>query len=321
MKESEYRKTLAALRKAIHILENNLRERDYTFDYAKQCSRALFKYKKAFMRNDSERYTAFIHAASEKKVHLHADNLYPYELVDPYLGHYDFENDNFMRRISEEEKVVLNATWNALPAYGSDENALAVIDTSGSMYRSKSPRPASVALSLGLYFAEHNKGEFANHFIMFSEKPQLIELKGKTFADKLYYAASFCEVGNTDIESVFALVLRTAVKNHLSQEEMPAKLVIISDMEFDCCTKNASLSNFDNAKRMYEEAGYQLPQLVFWNVESRNRQQPVRMNEAGVALVSGCTPRLFSMVAGEIADPYALMMEIIGGERYARISA
>lgn len=284
MKESEYRKTLAALRKAIHILENNLRERDYTFDYAKQCSRALFKYKNAFMRNDGERYTAFIHAASEKK-------------------------------------VVLNATWNALPAYGSDENALAVIDTSGSMYCSKSPRPASVALSLGLYFAEHNKGEFANHFIMFSEKPQLIELKGKTFADKLYYAASFCEVGNTDIEAVFALVLRTAVKSHLSQEEMPAKLVIISDMEFDCCTKNASLSNFDNAKRMYEEAGYQLPQLVFWNVESRNRQQPVRMNEAGVALVSGCTPRLFSMVAGEIADPYALMMEIIGGEGYARISA
>ena len=88
--------------------------RDYTFDYAKQCSRALFKYKKAFMRNDGERYTAFIHAASEKKVHFHADNLYPYELVDPYLGHYDFENDNFMRRISEEEKVVLNAQWDSL---------------------------------------------------------------------------------------------------------------------------------------------------------------------------------------------------------------
>ena len=102
---------------------------------------------------------------------------------------------------------------------------------------------------------------------------------------------------------------------------MPAKLVIISDMEFNYCTQNASLTNFENVKKMYEEAGYVLPQLVFWNVQSRNAQQPVTMHETGPALVSGCTPRIFSMVAGEIVDPYTMMMEVIGSERYAAIAA
>lgn len=323
MKESEYRRTLSSLRKEIRIIENNLREKDYSFDYEKQPSRALFKYKKAFMRNDAERYRAFITAVSKGSARMNVDNVYPYELVDPYLqfGFFRGRNRCFMRAVSDEEKDVLNTAWRALPDYESGENALAVIDTSGSMYYTGSPKPASVALSLGLYFAEHNRGEFAHHFITFSAKPQLIELKGDSFVDRLRYAASFNEVDNTDIEAVFRLVLRTAVRNHIPQEEMPAKLVIISDMEFDCCTVNASLSNFENAKRLYEEAGYKLPQLVFWNVQSRNRRQPVQMNEKGVALVSGCTPRLFSMVAGEIADPFTFMMEVIGSERYACIAA
>lgn len=323
MKEREYRKALSALRKEIRIIENALREKDYTFDYGKQASRALFKYKKAFLRNDRERYMAFLDAAAKGEASLHAGNISPYELVDPYLDQEFFTGKDrcFMRAISPEEREVLNATWQALPDYGSEENALAVVDTSGSMYWYGRPKPASVALSLGLYFAEHNRGEFAGHFITFSTRPQLIRLKGETFADRLRYAASFNEVGSTDIEAVFRLVLRTAVKNRMPQEEMPAKLVIISDMEFDQCAVNRSLSNFENAKRMYEAAGYHLPQLVFWNVQSRNRQQPVRTGEAGTALVSGCTPRLFSMIAGEIPDPYALMMKVIGSERYARIAA
>ncbi len=321
MREKDYRKTLAALRRRIRIIENNLREKDYSFDYAGQTSRALFKYKKAFLRNDRTRYTEFISAASEGRVKLHTDNLYPYELADPYLDGWMNSGESFMHTISDEEKAVLNATWDALPDYGTGENALAVIDTSGSMYCSQSPKPASVALSLGLYFAERNHGAFAGHFITFSKRPQLIRLKGESFTDRLRYAASFNEIGNTDIEEMFRLILKTARAEHLPQEELPAKLVIISDMEFDFCTQNAGLSNFENAKKMYEEAGYKLPQLVFWNVQSRRGQQPVRMHETGTALVSGCSPRLFSMVAGELVDPYTLMMEVIGSDRYACIAA
>ena len=72
-----------------------------------------------------------------------------------------------MKNISPEEKEALNATWESLPDYAGNENALAVIDTSGSMYWGVKPLPASVALSLGLYFAERNKGVFNQHFIEF----------------------------------------------------------------------------------------------------------------------------------------------------------
>ena len=323
MSDAEYRKALTALRAAVSIIENNLREKDYSFDYEKQPSRALFKYKKAFARNDGERYSAFINAVNTGEASLHADNVAPYELVAPYLRDYRAFNNrgSYMREITPSEKAVLNATWASLPDYGSDENALAVIDTSASMYYYGSPRPAAVSLSLGLYFAEHNKGAFRNHFIEFSASPQLIELKGDTFADRLRYAASFSQVANTNIEAVFELILRAAVKNKVPRKELPAKLIIISDMEFDCCVSNASAVNFENAKNRYEAFGYKIPQVVFWNVASRHCQQPVTMNEQGVALVSGVTPRLFSMIAGGVLSPYTFMREVLESERYAKIAA
>ena len=252
------------------------------------------------------------------KAKMNVSNLAPYELVEPFL----IRNFNcFMRDLTPEEKQSLNAAWDSLPDFGGEDNTLAVIDTSGSMYWSGKPLPASVALSLGLYFAERNKGVFHNHFIEFSETPRLIEIKGKTFADRLRYVASFNEVANTNLEAVFDLVLNAAVKNHVPQNELPARLVIISDMEFDSCVSNAGFSNFENAKRKFEAAGYQLPEIVFWNVASRHRQQPVTMNEEGVALVSGATPRLFGMIAGGVLSPHAFMMEVLESERYAPITA
>ncbi len=322
MSDAQYRKTLVSLRAKIRIIENNLREKDYTFDYSKQPSKAMLKYKKAFLRNDRERYGEFLEKVNRGESVLHADTVMPYELVAPYLKFgWTQDNKSFMRAVSEEEKAVLNATWSSLPDFGSDENALAVIDTSGSMYCDGRPIPAAVALSLGLYFAEHNKGAFKNHFIEFSRRPQLIEIKGETFADRLRYAASFSEVADTNLEAVFGLILEAAVNNKVSQSELPQKIYIISDMEFNRCVENADLSNFKNVKKLFASHGYELPQVVFWNVCSRNRQQPVTMNEQGVALVSGCTPRLFSAVASGELSPYKLMIDILGSERYAKICA
>ena len=319
--EAEYRKILSALRAKIRIIENNLREKDYTFDYDKQPSRAMFKYRKAFARNDAERYSAFINAVSAGEAKLNAANVSPYELVEPYLGSTWSASKSLMRNITQAEKDTLNATWASMPDFGGEEDALAVIDTSGSMYWGSKPLPASVALSLGLYFAERNKGAFRNHFIEFSAQPQLIEIKGESFADRLRYVASFNQVANTNLEAVFDLILRAAVKNRVPQNELPAKLIIISDMEFDMCVNNASSTIFENAKKRYESFGYKLPQIVFWNVASRNKQQPITKNERGVALISGVTPRIFSMVAGGELSPYTLMMEVIGSERYAKIVA
>jgi len=321
MKDSVYRKTLSSLRSYIKILENNLRKKDYTFDYSLQPSRAMFKYRKAFYRNDGQRYEKFLSKVERGEATLHADNVAPYELVEPYLTGSLCSNGSFMRNISKAEKHSLNATWNALPDFGSDENALAVIDTSGSMYCPLKPMPAAVALSLGIYFAERNKGMFKDHLITFSERPQLIKLKGEKFTDKLRYVCTFNEIANTNVEAVFDLILNTAVRNNVPQKELPSKLIIISDMEFDACVENGELTNFESAKRKYAAHGYVLPEIVFWNAASRHRHQPVTKNEQGAALVSGVTPRLFSMIAGGNLSPYKFMMDVLENERYTKIAA
>lgn len=312
--DAAYRKLLVKLRAHIRIIENNLRERDYTFDYEKQPSKAMFKYRNAFIRNDGERYNEFLNKASCGEVKLNTNVLTPYEIITPF----------FKRNVSDEERNSINTTWNALEDFTNDENALAVIDGSGSMYGGTDPIPATVALSLGIYFAERNKGAFKNHFITFSENPQLVEIKGDDILDKVRYCHDYDEVANTNIQKVFELVLNAAKKNNVPQAELPKRLYIISDMEFDYCADDANLTNFEYAKKLFEDTGYKLPEVVFWNVSSRNRQQPVTKNEQGVLLVSGCTPRLFSMMAdGSLSDraPYEFMMEVLMSERYKKIAA
>ena len=311
LNDASYRKALVALRAHIRIIENNLREKDYSFDYAKQPSKAMYKYRKAFIRNDGERYSQFLDKVTTGEAKLHASTLMPYEIITPF----------FRRNVSDEERKAINTTWISQEDFGDTENALAVIDGSGSMYGGADPIPATVALSLGIYFAERNKGAFKNHFITFSENPQLVEIKGEDILDKVRYCHGFNEVANTNIQKVFELILDAAKKNSVPQNELPKKLYIISDMEFDYCAEDASLTNFEYAKKLFAEAGYALPEIVFWNVASRNRQQPVTRNEQGVALVSGCTPRLFSMVASGTMNPYAFMLEVVESERYAKIVA
>lgn len=311
MNDKQYRQSLTRLRAAIAIIENNLRERDYTFDYSKQPSKALFKYRKAFARNDGERYAAFLQAVSAGEAKLNASTVLPYEIIAPLLD----------RHITDEERRSIDATWKAQEDFTGGDNALVVVDGSASMYSGADLLPASVALSLGIYFAERNTGMFRNHFITFSENPRLVEIKGADILERVKYCASFNEISNTDLQKVFELILRTALKNHLPQSELPATLYIISDMEFDCCTNNAGITNFENAKTAFESFGYTLPRVVFWNVASRNRQQPVTMNEQGVALVSGATPRIFSMLKSGYLTPISFMLETLQSERYEKITA
>ena len=214
MSDARYRKTLVNLRERIRIIENSLRVKDYSFDYSKQPSKAMFKYRKAFYRNDGERYEAFLSKVSRGEAQLHTGTLTPYEIIKPF----------FYDKVSDQEANAIDATWRAQEDFTGDENALVVIDGSGSMYCRTDPMPATVALSLGIYFAERNTGAFRNHFITFSEKPQLVEIKGETILDKVRYCHGFNEVANTNIQKVFELILRTAVKNKVPQAEMPSTL-------------------------------------------------------------------------------------------------
>lgn len=309
MKYENYRKTLSSLRKYINIIENPLREKNYTFEYEKQPSKALFKYRRAFIRNDNERYLDFISKAKNGEVVLKTNSLYPYDVI------------RSCRNSDESERAVLDATWNSFSDYTNNSNAIAVIDGSGSMYNCGDPLPIDVAMSLGIYFAEKNKGPFYNHFITFSENPRLIEIKGETIFDKVEYCESFNEIANTNIQKVFELILNVAVKNKVPQNELPSTIYIISDMEFDYCTLNPSQTIFENAKQEYKHNGYVLPNVVFWNVQSRQQQVPVTKNELGVALVSGASPRIFNMVISNKLNPYDYMIETLSQERYSMIIA
>ena len=327
MSDASYRRMLTKLRAYINIIENNLREKDYSFDYEKQPSKALFKYRKAFCRNDGERYEAFINKVIEDASVMNTGTLTPYDIVGAIIKNRTMKHPAFGRTafdvdMSKKERKVLDATWNALENYVNSDNTLAVVDGSGSMYmRFASVMPAAVAESLGIYFAERNKGAFANHFITFSANPRLVEIKGKDIFEKVKYCMSFNECSNTNIEKTFDLILNTAVKNRLKQSDMPSRLIIISDMEFDCCAADSSMTNFENAKAKFERAGFKLPQVVFWNVNSCNRQQPVRMNEQGVTLVSGMSPQIFSMLKEDKMNPYDFMMSVLSSARYERIAA
>lgn len=316
MSERNYRRTLSALRKYTDIIENRLRVSDYSFDYSKQPSGAMFKYRLAFLRNDKERYTDFIGAVSRGEAKLNASTLYPYEVIRKTLGVMP----------TPDERASLDATWNSLTSHGNGEenaNAIAVVDGSGSMtWGHSSIRPIDAAISLGIYFAEHNKGAFGGHFITFSRHPRLVEVKGKDITEKARYCASFDECANTDIEATFDLILKTAVQNELAPADIPSRMYIISDMEFDVCAEGGnSLPMFAAMKQKFARYGYKLPDVIFWNVNSRSQNVPVKLSDTGAALVSGASPAIFDMVRSGEMSPEKIMNDILSSDRYKSIKA
>ncbi len=315
MTEPAYRRTLSALRAYTDILENRLRERDYTFDYEVQPSCAMFKYRRAFIRNDNERYVDYLNNVHNGEAKLNADRLFPYDIVRAALT----------GNISETERKSLDAAWKSLPDLTASrrENAIAVIDGSGSMTCGCGGiRPIDAALSLGIYFAEHNRGAFADHFITFSEKPRLVEIKGNDIVEKACYCDTFNEVANTNLEAVFLLILNTAKKYNVCKKEMPSKIYIISDMQFDYCIVGGNNEPmFREMRKLFKANGYELPDIVFWNVNARCDAMPVTRSETGAALVSGYSPSIFDMVIGGEISPEAVMDKILASKRYATITA
>lgn len=311
-----YRKMLSDLRRKIKIVETQLSNKEYkNIDYSKLPSKASMQYRKAFYRNDELRYQMYLDSLTGGFTSVNADTLYPYEIVEKLFGRYP---GAYGHRVSSQEQQLLNAMWEALPNYLEEgERALAVVDTSGSM----SGRPIQVALSLGIYFAERNVGEFKDTFITFSFKPNLVKLNGSNLSEKIRNINMNDWSMNTNLEATFDLILNAAIKNNMSDDELPTKLYIISDMEFDrCATNHNDVSLMQHIERKFKAHGYTMPGLVFWNVNSRNDQTPARVNDMGVQLISGCSPSIFKYaMSKEIVTPYDLMLEVLNSERYEKV--
>lgn len=299
MTKEEYRKTLSYLRKDL-IIENNLRESDYTFDYAQIPGGAMLKYKNTFFRKDVERYHNYLKNVKSGKEKMNTQTLYPYQIIRR-LQNYS---------ISEEEKESLDVMWNNFDKTNISSKTIVVRDGSGSMYDNAPASAISVATSLAILFAEQLQGEFKNKFITFSHNPKLIEIKGNTISEKYEYISKFDDVSNTDIKKVYDLILKVYKHKEFKKEDALDRIVIISDMEFD------EIEAYDKTSYLYfkekfEKLGFEIPEVVFWNVRTRNIHFPVT-NAANVKLVSGASQNIINkLVSNEGDDAYELMLECI----------
>lgn len=292
-------------------VETKLTDRKFDeIDYSRVCSKANLKYKKAFARNDKERYDAFHAKVANGEVKVNASVLYPHDIVSKYL-------EDFNSKVLAD----LENFWKALPKLiPSNENIMPIVDRSGSMYQVVSTKSrvnaAEVAMALGLYAAENIEGAFKDKAILFSSRAQFLDFsKFDTLYARIKYLLRFNDCSNTNLQSVFTLILKTALDNAIPQSEMPTKLLIISDMEFDP-TRNGA-TNLKAIQQRYEESGYAMPQIVFWNVMSRNNQLPATKYNNGVAMISGFSPSMLKdVLAGEIIDPLNTMLKVLNKPRY-----
>lgn len=315
----QYRKTLVALRSKINILETNMSQQTWdNVDYSSLPSQAMMKHRQAFHRNDEAKFTSYLDSLvkGDKGVKVNAGALFPYQIVEKVMEKTRY---SWHSNITPQERVLFDQQWKALPnrIEGAD-NSLAVVDVSGSM----SGMPMNVAISLGMYVAERNEGAFHNHFMTFSSRPQLVEIVGKDIVEKVSNMSKADWAMNTDLEAVFNLVLNTAIQNNMPQSQMPSRLFIISDMQFDRCVRfsGAELTFFQSMRAKFAQAGYALPKLVFWNVNARMGQSPVEKDTPDVQLVSGFSQNLFkAIMESSSTNPYDMMMETLDSERYAQI--
>jgi hypothetical protein len=291
------------------------------------------KYINAFYRHDKEGYEKFQKQLENGEKTINAGSLYPYEIIreieniieEAYTFDYIF-GDIKKEKIEKNKKEnmvkikTLEEQWKALNNYIDDKeniNNLCVVDVSDSM----EGLPMQVAVSLGMYFAERAKEPYKDHFITFSNKPEMVKITGSTLYDKVFNMERSDWNNNTNIEAVFDLILDKAVKNNVLQSEMPDKLFIISDMEFDRAMKNNSKDVlFEKLRKKYKEYFYKLPKLYFWNVDSRQNNFPVTKDTENAALISGFSPSVFEYILkNKEVNPYRLMLEILESKRYEKI--
>lgn len=306
MSEAEYRKTLSSLRAYLNVIETDMSAKRFSdIDYSAVPSKAMNNYRNAFRRNDAERFDEFLIKVESGEAKINASVLYPYDIVEKYL--YGSQGDD----------MVLEQQWNALPDYLEGENKFLIMaDVSGSM----TGRPMATSIGLAMYFAQRNQGPFANTFMTFSAVPELVTIKGKTLYDKLNYIQNSAWGMNTDLEAAFNLVLYTAVKYNVPKDEMPTSIVVITDMEIDRCVSNDWLF-YDLMKTRFALNGYDIPNIVFWNVNSRKNTFHASFDRKGVQLASGQSPSVFeSLVKAVNLTPYEYMLEVVNGERYEKIT-
>jgi len=299
----QYRKLLVGL---TQVVETKMCSQQWdTIEYQKVPSNAHNIYKQAFNKHSPERYESYKESLTKGEVKINASTLYPHQVV----------------KSLKEDAVIANAQWEALPNYIPKESSiLPMIDLSASMdvESAKSFSCKDIAVALGLYTSTKNTGVFKNLWLNFDTLPEMFTLKGSKLSE-YYKSLDFDKWGSTtNIESAFNLILDLAVTNKISQEDMPKTLMIFSDMQFDQAN-NGTNTNFEIAKQRFKAEGYTLPNVVFWNLNARYKNQPCKKDSSGAMLVSGFSPAIMeSVLSDNIEDitPEKLMLKVLTKPRY-----
>lgn len=294
----EYRKNLSALRKYIDVTEVKMSANKWTdIDYKAVPSNAMANYGSAFARHDYEGFNRYMDAVKSGDVKINAATLYPYNVIEA---------------LERSSRDVAEAQWKALPNYvDGDNNFLIMADVSESMHG----RPMHTSIGLAIYFAERNHGAFANKFMTFTDTPKIVEVNGDSLYGK--YKSFFNHVGyNTNLEAAFDAILSTAVRTHCPQSDLPKALVIISDMEIDYWD-GGSLTFTEEMRNRFAEHGYEMPKLVYWNVDSRKDTFLASKNDPNAILVSGQSASTFkNLIKGIDLSAFEIMVQTLNDPRY-----
>ena len=336
---------LAALRQYLDVTEVKTCGGAWNMvDYNKVSSNANARYVKAFMKHDPERrkrYLAELEKPNPVGAVMHATNLYPHEVYSKYSK---WERYSMYTPAVEDPGV--EALWKNLKDIKTTGNTMVVCDGSGSMERNidgSSVMAIDVARSLGVFFSERATGEFKDKIIEFSAAPRYIDLSGcKSLAEKYNTLLEYTDCSNTNLEKVFDLLLVTAINNRMPQEDLPQRILIVSDMEFDQAGQYSTIrrmrsnygtefgltydeviskyeSLFETIRRKWTDAGYVMPEIVFWNVNSGTNTIPVMANEVGVNLVAGFSVNNIKMILAGECDAWSALKSVLDSERYAPI--
>lgn len=306
----DFKRMVRALRRKIGVIESLMSAGRWDeIEYSEVPSRAMMIYRNAFARHDEDRYSKFIDKAVKGEEKINSSTLYPYDLIEKLLFF------GWGARIKNDKTV--EAQWRQLPDYvEKGTNALVIADTSGSM----SGRPMNSALGLAVYFAERNTGAYHNMWMSFSTNPHIHELKGETLAQKLSSIDMTDWSGSTSLKKAFDLVLKIAIDNDVPQDEMPKALIVISDMEIDYCG-DRDWTFYDQMAQKFRVHGYELPSVIFWNVDSRHDTFHADSKRKGVQLVSGQSASTFKNLMSCVGmTPVEAMMKTINSERYEPIT-
>lgn len=286
-------------------------------NYSHVPSLASARYKKAFNRHDPTGYGEYVNKlnAGDTSVKVNAAAVYPYDVLKGIISPYGAAN-----HYGKTELDLIVNQWNALENYVGNANILPLVDVSGSMTcpagKNGSVTCLDVAVSLGLYLSEKNLGDFKDLFVTFSSNPEILKLNGNV-VERVQQMIKSKWGMSTDLHAAMDIVLNTAINGKVPQEEMPSMLLILSDMQFNYCASFDD-SAYQMIKRKYEAAGYVMPAIVFWNINSADNV-PVRHDASGVALVSGFSPAILkSILKADVGSftPEGIMMSAIMDPRY-----